>query len=290
MIRVPQLFEMEKQALQTWKFLREIEESYFKQRSRINWLKEGDQNTTFFFRTVQTRLNFNFIRSFLLPSGAYITDPIQMSIYAVTHIQKILGPQPAPHVGIMSTTVWFQSHTDFLYSESKHGQMTQIPTEDEITSVLFKLNQNKAPGPDGLTSGFDKAAWSILGPEVLHSVHHFFLSSFLPASTNATILSLVPKHSGASLVTEYRPILCLNTLYKVISRLLVKRLKPILPSLIVPNQTAFVKGRLLVENTSVAGELVQGYHKNTGSKRITIKVDIAKAFDTLSWSFLFSCL
>lgn len=63
-----------------------------------------------------------------------------------------------------------------------------------------------------------------------------------------------------------------------------------MPSLIVPSQTAFVRGRLLVENTSLAGELVNGYHKNKGPKRITIKVDIAKAFDTLSWEFLFSCL
>lgn len=36
--------------------------------------------------------------------------------------------------------------------------------------------------------------------------------------------------------------------------------------------------------------MVNGYHKNKGPKRITIKVDIAKAFDTLSWEFLFSCL
>lgn len=72
--------------------------------------------------------------------------------------------------------------------------------------------------------------------------------------------------------------------------MLVKRLKPLLPSLIVPNQTAFVKGRLLVENTVLASELINGYHKRTSQKRITIKVDIAKAFDTLSWDFLFNCL
>lgn len=40
--------------------------------------------------------------------------------------------------------------------------------------------------------------------------------------------------------------------------MLVKRLKPLLPSLIVPNQTAFVKGRLLVENTVLASELILG--------------------------------
>ena len=60
--------------------------------------------------------------------------------------------------------------------------------------------------------------------------------------------------------------------------------------MIVPNQTAFVKGRLIVENTVLSGELVNGYHRNTGPKRITIKVDIAKAFDTISWEFLFNCL
>ncbi|CDY55712.1 BnaC04g37610D [Brassica napus] len=95
------LFEMEKQALQTWNFLRGIEESYFRQRSRVNWLKEGDQNTTFSFRMVQTRMNFNFIRSFLLPSGVIISDPIQMSVHAVTHFQQILGPSPAPVMGVI---------------------------------------------------------------------------------------------------------------------------------------------------------------------------------------------
>lgn len=188
---------------------------------------------------MQTRLNFNFIRSFLLPSGAIVTDCVQMSIYAVTHFQSILGPQPAPPVKIFSPARWFQSLSDFICSETQRLHMTLIPAPDEIASVLFKLNQNKAPGPDGLTSGFYKASWSVLGPEVVDSVRHFFYSSFLPASTNATILSLVPKHPGASLITEYRPISCLNTLYKVISRLLVKRLKPLLPSLIVPCHGVF---------------------------------------------------
>ncbi|CAA7048424.1 unnamed protein product [Microthlaspi erraticum] len=88
----------------------------------------------------------------------------------------------------------------------------------------------------------------------------------MPASTNATILTLIPKKPGASMITDYKPISCLNTLYKVVSRLLVRRLKPILPALILPNQTAF------------------------GPKRITIKVDIAKAFDSVSWDFLLNCL
>lgn len=121
-------------------------------------------------------------------------------------------------------------------------------------------------------------------------MRNLFASNFLPSAVNATILTLVPKFPGASKISDFRPISCLNTIYKVISRLLVKRLKPILPSLVLPSQTAFVKGRLLVENTMLAGELINGYHKNKGPKKITIKVDISKAFDTLSWDFLLSCL
>lgn len=286
----PQLFQQEKDAIERWNFLRMIEECYFKQRSRINWLKEGDLNTTFFFRIVQTRLNLNTIRLFMLPSGATITDPLEMSSHAVRHFTSILGPRPHLCTVIASTVEWFQALSPFRCDSNQRMMMTAIPTSEEITTVMHKLNPNKAPGPDGLTSGFYKSAWAIVGDEVIASILHFFHSSFMPSTTNSTILTLVPKHTGASLITDFRPIACLNTTYKVVSRLLVKRLKPILTSLIAPSQTAFVKGRLLVENTTLAGELVNGYHRPNGTKRITLKVDIAKAFDTLSWDFLLSCL
>ena len=101
---------------------------------------------------------------------------------------------------------------------------------------------------------------------------------------------MVPNFPGASKVTEFRPISYMNTVYKVMSRLLVKCLKIILPDLILPSQTAFVKNWLLLENAILACEMVNGYHKKQGVKKITIKVDIAKDFDTLSWEFFFACL
>lgn len=242
------------------------------------------------YRVVQDRLNFNAIISFILPSGVVISDPLQMTTHALCYFQSILGPLLLPLSPLHSPPSWFQSLLTFQCSSAEAQLMVSIPSPEEISKVLLRLNPNKAPGPDGFTSGFYKAAWEIVGSEVLISISQFFTSSYIPTAANSTILSLVPKKPGASLITDYRPISCLNTVYKTISRLLVKRLKPILTSVIVPNQTAFVKGRILVENTVLASELINGYHKNSGQKRITIKVDIAKAFDTLSWDFLLSCL
>lgn len=118
----------------------------------------------------------------------------------------------------------------------------------------------------------------------------FFLFSFLPTGINATILSLIPKLVEAQTMNYYRPIACCNLLYKVISKVLARRLKTILPEAIEVNQTAFIKGRLLLENVLLASELVNGYHRTSNSNRSTVKFDISKAFDTVKWSFITSVL
>lgn len=111
----------------------------------------------------------------------------------------------------------------------------------------------------------------------------------MPTSLNSTSLVLLPKRQGAETIQEFRPISCLNTHYKVITKLLTNRLKGLLPDLILPNQTAFVQNRLLLENVLLASEVVQGYHKFAEPK-ITLEVDIAKAFDSVRWDFVLSTL
>ena len=89
---------------------------------------------------------------------------------------------------------------------------------------------------------------------------------------------------------DFRPIACCNLLYKVISKVLANRLRFLFHDAIEPNQSAFITGRLLLENVLLASELVNGYHKPTTSQRSAIKFDISKAFDTVKWSFITSVL
>lgn len=117
------------------------------------------------------------------------------------------------------------------------------------------------------------------------AVQPFFLFGFMLVVVNATILSLIPKTESAQTMRDYRPIVCCNFLYKVISKVLTRCLKTILPEAIEANQSAFIKDRLL-ENVILASELFNGYPKSTISSRNTIKFDISKAFDTIKWSFI----
>lgn len=126
-------------------------------------------------------------------SGDWITDPMEMSIHAVSHFGSMLAPLTISPAFVYTAPAWFADLTGFQLSASVAQQMTIMPTPAEIKALFFKLNPNKAPGPDGLTSGFFKGAWSVIGEETINSVLQFFSSSFLPSSANATILSLVPK-------------------------------------------------------------------------------------------------
>lgn len=129
-----------------------------------------------------------------------------------------------------------------------------------------------------------------MGEDFIIAVQSFFKTGFLPKGINSTILALIPKKENSKTMKDFRPISCCNIIYKVISKILANRLKIILPKFISPNQSAFVKDRLLMENVLLASELVKSYHKNSVSARCGLKIDISKAFDTVQWSFLLSAL
>lgn len=207
-------FLEEKRLMDKWEFLRSIEESYFRQRSKIIWLREGDLNTTFFHRLTQVRNSLNSIRSFRLPSGEIISDPLVMGAMAIAHFQHLLSPSSSHTIPI--SREWIRSLTSYSCPTVIASFMVCLPTPETIQQILFKLNANKSPGPDGLTSRFYKAAWPIVGAEVIRDIQMFSMTGRLPYSTNSKILTLVLKHSGASSISDYRPISCCNTLYKVI--------------------------------------------------------------------------
>ena len=284
-------FAAEKELRDKLNMLRRVEEEYFKQLSRINWLKCGDLNTSYFQKVAKARKAYNTITILIGMNGFEATSPEDIGNIAVSHFQSILGPPTHKTSPVLISQVADMIRTDrFSISPAQSAQLSSIPSPADITKTMFRLNQNKSPGPDGFTSGFYKASWGILGTEVINAIIAFFNSSSLPQATNSTILTFLPKFPGATVIKDYRPISCCNSLYKVITKLLVGRLKPLLPSIILPNQTAFIKGRLLMENCLLAAEIVSGYHNQRGQKKLTLKIDIAKAFDSVRWDFLTACL
>ncbi|XP_074300209.1 uncharacterized protein LOC141631438 [Silene latifolia] len=159
-------------------------------------------------------------------------------------------------------------------------------TNQEIKTAIFSIPGHKAPGPDGYSSAFFKDSWTVIGDEVCAAVQDVFNSGKLLKQLNATTVTLIPKCKMPTYVHQFRPIACCNVLYKCISKILCNRISLVLPELISKNQGGFITGRSILENIMVCQDLVRLYNRQSCSARCMFKIDLMKAYDSVSWDFL----
>ncbi|XP_042045031.1 uncharacterized protein LOC121791041 [Salvia splendens] len=168
--------------------------------------------------------------------------------------------------------------------------LPEPPDADEVKRAVFDISANSAPGPDGYSALFFQACWSIVGSDVVDAVRQFFGGAFLPRSFTATSIVLIPKKPIPESWGDYRPISLCNVINKVITKILSKRLAPLLPRVVAPNQSGFVKGRLLNDNVVLAQEMFHELQRSTPAPNVAIKIDMAKAYDRVQWPFLLKVL
>lgn len=123
-----------------------------------------------------------------------------------------------------------------------------------------------------------------------NGVSEFFEKGIILREWNHTSVTLIPKKSHEPTVGDFRPIACTNVVYKAITKILNNRMAFLLPNLISPAQSAFIKGRSLNDNFLLAQALVRRYESKQLAPRCLAKIDLQKAYDCISWEFLHEVL
>ncbi|XP_024961543.1 uncharacterized protein LOC112501976 [Cynara cardunculus var. scolymus] len=158
-----------------------------RQKAKISWLNEGDGNSKFFFHAMREKRHRSHIAAIIDAVGT-IFEHQEVPKAFVNHFEGILG---------ISNRLVHPSMVDCCFvrslslSDSLH--LIRPITDMEIQTALFDIGNDKAPGPDGFSSKFFKAAWSVVGRDVLTAVHNFFYAGTLEYQLNHTLLCLVPK-------------------------------------------------------------------------------------------------
>jgi hypothetical protein len=106
---------------------------------------------------------------------------------------------------------------------------------------------------------------------------------------NAAYITLIPKKKDALAVNDFCPISLVHSFGKLITKILANRLAPYLDSLISTNQSAFVRGRCIHDNFILVQQTAKVLHRQKVPS-LFLKLDISKAFDSVSWSFLLEVL
>jgi hypothetical protein len=98
-------------------------------------------------------------------------------------------------------------------------------------------------------------------------------------------LALIPNVKSPQCLSDFRPISLLGCIYKLLAKVLAARLASVLGPLIAETQSAFLKGRQLVDGVVVVNEVID-LAKKTGKECLILKVDFEKAYDSVEWGFL----
>ncbi|GAU43110.1 hypothetical protein TSUD_373050 [Trifolium subterraneum] len=259
-----------------WKLFKSKEALLF-QRARSKWLKEGDANTKFFHSSVKSRMKSNLI-SALYVDDVWLDSPnsIKEAIYSFFEIHVSSNPRVRPKLeGVIFPRL----------SEVENDGLISPFMLEEIEEAVSTSDGNKSPGPDGFNYAFLKKFWEMLKGEIRIMFDQFHGNSCLPKSLLSYFVTLIPKVSSPSSLTDFRPISLLGCLYKLIAKVLAKRLAKVIDSVIAPNQSAFIKGRNLVDGVLVVNEVVE-LAKKAKKECIIFKVDFEKAYDSVDWGFL----
>lgn len=148
--------------------------------------------------------------------------------------------------------------------------------------MLFQIGPVKAPEPDGLHAVFFQRYWNDVGGDLVNFIQRFFRDGTFPEEINKFLICLIPKFDNPQTIKQFRPIGLCNSAYKLVTKILVNRLRPHLQELISANQNSFIQGKGSDVNFVVANEVIHSMKNKKGKKGwFALKIDLEKAYDII---------
>jgi hypothetical protein len=247
----------------------------------MRWLRDGDANSKLFHSVANGRKARNFI-PVVRVDNVLISDQHGKEDAFFQAYMNLLGTienrEAEFDLSALGLRTLDLSDLDNLFSE------------DEVWAVIKELPKDRSPGPDGFIGSFYQSAWRWIKADVMAAIHKLYVGDGRGFSKlNRALITLIPKRSDALDIGDFRPISLIHSFAKLFAKLLAVRLRPKMNALISLNQSAFIKGRNLHDNFLLVRQLARKINKGREAG-VLLKLDISRAFDSVSWPFLFQVL
>jgi hypothetical protein len=258
------------------------EEAWWAPRAKTKWLQLGDRNSKFFhFKASQrhrkNRINFIIDEQGICQSN---NDKIQQ-VFMQNFTDLFTSSNPSD----MQRTINVVANR---VQPEQQAYLSQQFTAAEVAHATHQLKSSAAPGSDGLNAKFYQHYWDLLGSDITQTMLNILNNGGNPEPFNNTHICLIPKHKNPYIPADYRPIALCNVILKIITKTIANRVKEVLYEVVSPQQSAFLPGRLITDNTLIALETFHHLKNNKNKKKryVGIKLDMAKAYDRLEWNFI----
>jgi hypothetical protein len=175
----------------------------------------------------------------------------------VSFYKQLFGS--SPHKGV------HLSHDFWDRGQSLDGDDKDILerhfSRKEVEIVISGMKTETAPGPNGFIVIFFKNLWKYIKNEVVGMVSDFNGVCLDLKRLNYGVITLVPKTREANTFRQYMPIYLLNVDFKIFLKLLAERITPMADKIISESQTAFIKGRNILEGVVILHEVIHELKK-----------------------------
>lgn len=261
--------------------LASLQRTLIRQWACISYLAEGDANTRFFHLQACHRSRKNHITKLRADDVVLFRDE-EMAESAFNHFDAILGSGGQQLNNL---------NMDELNLPSIHAEsLDHCFSVEEVWQAIVDMPTDKAPGPDGFTGLFYRTAWPIIKDDVLRDFNAIWsLDGRSFYLVNQAYMLLLRKRQDASLISDFKPISLIHSFAKLFTKVLARRLTPLMHNLVKHNQSAFIRSRLIHENYRAVQLTAKLLHRSK-IPSVLLKLDIAKAFDTVNWRFLLCIL
>uniref|UniRef100_A0A8C5PGP4 Reverse transcriptase domain-containing protein n=1 Tax=Leptobrachium leishanense TaxID=445787 RepID=A0A8C5PGP4_9ANUR len=201
-----------------------------------------------------------------------------------------LADAPPPMSSLDEVREYIETNLHTRLQDSEVSLLDKPISKKELLQALKSTKNGKSPGPDGLPAEYYKEFQDLLLPPLLATLNALNSDTpFHPHTLCATITVLPKPGKDPAVCESYRPISLLNSDVKLLARVLADRLKLCLPRLVHPDQVGFIPGREARDGTQrVLNAVVAA--RNSGQRLLLLSTDAEKAFDRVSWPFLFQTL
>lgn len=110
--------------------------------------------------------------------------------------------------------------------------------DEEVRTAVFGMKRWGSLGPDGIQVAFYQDFWDQIGVGIKNFVNSALNSGKVPPVILEAFMTLIPKKDCPENARDFRPIILLNVIFKIISKVIVNRMRPIMQTLIVRTKTA----------------------------------------------------
>jgi hypothetical protein len=266
-------------------------------RSQCQNYECGEKATRFFMNQEKQQGEKKTINMLYKEDGSLTTNQDEILEEEFKFYKKLYENQDTPQNGEKDEDEKENSEWNKLFNmespkvdEDDWENLLKPITNEEIHKIIKESPLEKSPGNDGYTNDFYKYYWEELKDFLIPAYNEALSSGELCITQRRGVISLLPKEGkDPRHIKNWRPITLLNSDYKYLAKCLADRCRDILPKIIGKDQNGFVKGRQIGSNVIRLLDMIESC-KEENIKGLTLNIDIEKAFDSISWKFLYKAL